>query len=173
MEGRDLSCLDNEVGGHRIQRVPKNDRHGRVHSSTVTVAVIHAVADRHDIRIADKDLKVEFYSGTGAGGQHRNKHRNSCRIVHLPTGLTRSAQTRSRETSHREALSALLEDLRERSRKSGARAVNGARRDQVGLGERSDKRRTYRFQEDRVVDHITGKSASCSMVMSGRLDLLA
>lgn len=119
-----------------------------------------------------KDLRVEYYSGTGAGGQHRNKHQNSVRLHHIPTGLMRSAQTRSRENSYREALEALTQDLEGHDRIERAHATNGSRRHQVGSGERSDKRRTYRFQEDRVVDHVSGKSAPCDKVMLGRFDLL-
>lgn len=176
MDGDDVSLLDGESGGHRIQRVPLGDKRGRVHSSTVTVTVIdpRESPDRAVSGGGGKDeFKVEYYSGTGAGGQHRNRHPNSCRIQHRPTGLTRSAQTRSRENSYRLAMEALLKDLKALSESERHGAMNGVRRDQAGSGERSDKRRTYRFQEDRVVDHVTGRSASCSRVMAGESDLLS
>ena len=142
-----------------------------MHSSTVTVAVIDPDA-APEVGSGD-EFKVEYYSGTGAGGQHRNKHQNSCRITHVPSGVTRSAQTRSRESSYREAMEALQRDLEAHARGESAKAANGIRRRQVGSGERSDKRRTYRFQEDRVVDHISGKAASCAKVMTGQFELLA
>ena len=172
VEGKDLSSLENEAGGHRIQRVPRNERQGRVHSSTVTVAIVAADRGYEDVRVNPGDLKVEYYSGTGAGGQHRNKHQNSVRITHLPTGLMRTAQTRSRDSSYREAMEALRMDLDAYQRTEQSQSANCLRRRQVGSGERSDKRRTYRFQENRVIDHVTGKAAPCSMVMNGGFDLL-
>lgn len=171
VSGKEVSAFDNEAGGHRIQRVPANERRGRVHSSTVTVAVIDPEVETIEAPV--EEFKVEYYSGTGAGGQHRNKHQNSCRITHVPTGVVRSAQTRSRESSYREAMEALRRDLVGHVDRQRRGAVNGMRRDQVGSGERSDKRRTYRFQEDRVVDHVSGRAASCSRVMEGRFDLLS
>lgn len=119
------------------------------------------------------EFRVEYYSGTGAGGQHRNRHPNSARIVHLATGITKSAQTRSRDNSYRLAMEAMRKELQERAEGERSASANGVRRRQVGSGERSDKRRTYRFQEDRVVDHVTGKSTSCIKTMAGRFDLLA
>ena len=97
--------LDNEPGGHRIQRVPPTERKGRVHTSTVTVAVLDPSIAQTAIQ--DRDLRVEWYSGTGAGGQYRNKHQNSCRITHIPTGIQATAQCRSRENSYTEARAAI------------------------------------------------------------------
>lgn len=150
--------------------MPANERRGRVHSSTVTVAVIDP--NQQMVESLAEEFRVEYYSGTGAGGQHRNKHQNSVRLTHIPTGLMRSAQTRSRESSYREAMAALQKDLEAHARGEQAHAANGLRRRQVGSGERSDKRRTYRFQEDRVVDHVSGKSATCERVMAGKFNLL-
>ena len=166
-----MSAFDNEAGGHRIQRVPANERRGRVHSSTVTVAVIDP--DQQRVETVADEFRVEYYSGTGAGGQHRNRHPNSCRIFHVPTGIMKSAQMRSRENSYRLAMEAMRKELAGRADSERAAMANGVRRMQVGSGERSDKKRTYRFQEDRVVDHVSGKSTTCCKVMSGMLDLLA
>ena len=169
-EGRDVGLLDGEAGGHRVQRVPRSEKQGRVHSSTVTVAVLGEADGRTAspwTRRSEGDFSVTFYSGSGAGGQHRNKHMNSARITHLPTGTVRTSQTRSRENSQQLAMAALLRELDGQAGLAGEAAVNGKRRGQVGTGERSDKRRTWRFQEGRVHDHATGLSAECSRVMAG------
>lgn len=113
---------------------------------------------------------MDWFSGGGAGGQHRNKHQNSCRLTHIPTGITRKAETRSRENSYREALSALKGALDELRSSQEHNAVNASRRTQVGAGMRSDKRRTYRFQDNAVTDHVSGKTALCSDLMRGRFE---
>lgn len=171
IEGGDLSGLSHEAGGHRIQRVPPTERRGRVHTSTVTVAVLDS-SQAIENTIASSDLKIEWYSGSGAGGQHRNKHQNSCRLTHLPTGLVRKSETRHRESSYREALSALTKALAEQVSSQAHHKTNQNRQTQVGSGMRGDKRRTYRFQEDSVVDHITGKRSRCGAVLRGGFDTL-
>lgn len=168
--GKDLSGFQNEAGGHRVQRVPPNERRGRVHTSTVTVAVTSpGEADSRDplLQRADADFRVEWFSGSGAGGQHRNRHLNCSRIVHIPTGLKQERQGRSREANYRDAMAALIAMLDDRLR-SGSKAVeDDVRRLQIGSGMRGDKRRTYRFQDDAVVDHVTGKSMQASKAMKG------
>ncbi len=130
--------------------------------------------DEQTIRgaIDSSDLRTEWYSGTGAGGQHRNKHQTSCRLKHLPSGIVVTAQCRSRENSFQEALSELQKRVSLSLDLASHEQTATVRREQVGSGERADKMRTYRFQEDRVVDHRTGLSASLRSVMSGRFDLL-
>lgn len=155
-----------------MQRVPLNERNGRVHSSTVTVSVLPETVQEAPISLRDEELQVEWYSGSGAGGQHRNKHQNSARLRHLPTGIVVTAQCRKREESLRQARAALLERLSALSRAETHGRENRDRAEQVGTGMRADKRRTYRFRDDRVRDHLTGKSAACSAVMRGRFDLL-
>lgn len=170
VSGKDVRGFDNEAGGHRIQRVPPTERKGRVHTSTVTVAVLREQESNYEI--SDSDLHIEWYSGSGAGGQHRNKHQNSCRLTHKPTGIVKTAQTRSRDNSYAEARSALIQEI-ERIRKADEdNRLNSTRRTQIGSGMRGDKRRTYRFQDDQVVDHVTGKKARCNKVMNGNFDLL-
>lgn len=115
---------------------------------------------------------MDWYSGSGKGGQHRNKHQNSCRLTHVPTGTMRKAETRSRDNSYRLALEALTQALEERSRDARETAANSVRRGQVGSGMRGDKRRTYRFQDDAVADHFTGRKARCSDVMRGHFEAL-
>jgi peptide chain release factor 1 len=167
-----LRGLNHEAGGHRIQRVPPTERRGRVHTSTVTVAVLSPAQHLTAHLGRPDDFRIDWYSGSGAGGQHRNKHQNSCRITHLPTGLVRKSETRNRESSYREAMSALSDALRQRAEAMAHGAQNSIRRDQVGAGMRGDKRRTYRFQEDTVVDHVTRKRARCTEVMRGGFDQL-
>lgn len=173
MQGTDLSGLDNECGGHRIQRVPPTERKGRVHTSTVTVAVIDS-GEQAPLGgpIPYYDLHVEWYSGTGAGGQHRNKHQNSCRITHIPSGTIATAQTRSRQNSYDQALQAIQTAVDSELKRQYNSSIACDRKQQVGSGMRGDKIRTYRFQDDVVKDHITNSSASVKKVLAGNFDLL-
>ena len=172
VEGADLSGLDNEPGGHRIQRVPPTERKGRVHTSTVTVAVIDRIEGIGPSSIPQSDLRIEWYSGTGAGGQHRNKHQNSCRITHLPSGTVATAQCRSRQNSLDEAMAAIQMRVDNEANRCYNNNIASNRKQQVGSGMRGDKIRTYRFQDDRVQDHLTELSAKCSTVLKGNFDLL-
>lgn len=170
MVGDDLSGLYNECGGHRIQRVPPTERKGRVHTSTVTVAVTDPTIATFTLN--DADLKIEWYSGTGAGGQHRNKHQNSCRLTHLPSNTVVTAQCRSRQNSLDEAKQVMLDRLSSQHRSSHYGSVATVRKEQVGSGMRGDKIRTYRFQDDSVADHVSGNRSSVKKIMAGNFDLL-
>lgn len=175
VSGKGVARLDNETGGHRVQRIPAGERRGRTHSSTVTVAVLDQrtpdalapLRQRHR-----QDFAIAFFSGTGPGGQNRNKVQASARITHLPTGLVRTAQTRSRQASERAAMQALHQELDRLEGQVTERAMQAVRSRQVGSGERGDKRRTYRFQDNRVLDHVTGKSTRTRLAMNGGLDAL-
>ncbi|CAB4241582.1 PrfB Protein chain release factor B [uncultured Caudovirales phage] len=162
--------MESEAGGHRIQRIPPTERKGRVHTSTVTVAIIDPEVTA--VAFNEQDCDISWFSGTGAGGQHRNKHQNSCRIVHRPTGITAVAQCRSRTNSLTEAMGNIQQRLDETTRSKYNKAIAQDRKQQVGSGERGDKIRTYRFQDDRVQDHRTNKTASVKKVMSGNFDLM-
>lgn len=162
--------LENEAGGHRIQRIPPTERKGRVHTSTVTVAIIDP--EIPVLKFKDEDFKIEWYSGTGAGGQHRNKHQNSCRITYIPTGQIATAQHRSRLNSLEEAKSALIEQLTTGNFLQKKSELATERKSQVGSGMRGDKIRTYRFQDDVVKDHITGKTGSVRQVLRGNFDIM-
>jgi peptide chain release factor 1 len=164
--------LDNEAGGHRIQRVPPTERKGRVHTSTVTVAVIDSIEGSLPSQINPKDLKIEWYSGTGAGGQYRNKHQNSCRITHIPTGTVAKSECRSRTNSLDEAMAEIQRRVDEMAQRQYNKDIATDRRQQVGSGMRGDKIRTYRFQDDVVQDHITGQKSSVKRVLNGNFDLL-
>lgn len=162
--------LSQETGGHRIQRVPPTERKGRVHTSTVTVAVIDPQLPKFEL--SEKDIRVEWFSGTGKGGQHRNKHQNSCRLIYEPTGLIVTAQCRSRQNSYDEALSTLTARLKTEFEQKVQQSQAMDRKNQVGSGQRGDKARTYRFQDDKVFDHESNKTAQCSKVLKGHFDLL-
>lgn len=117
-------------------------------------------------------FKVEWFSGTGCGGQHRNKHQNCCRIRHLPTGLVQQALGRERDANLREATEAINKKLDQLEVSGALHDLNKNRKAQVGSGMRGDKRRTYRFQENNVYDSVTGKEARCKEVMKGNFQLL-
>lgn len=146
-----------EAGGHRWQRVPPNERHGRVQTSTITVAVLPEPAEAV-IRIREADVDETDCLGTGSGGQKRNKTASTVLLTHRPTGLqVRCESTRSQHQNRIAAWALLRARLwaREQGRLDGERAES--RRRQVGSGMRGDKRRTIRAQEGTVVDHLTGK----------------
>lgn len=174
ISGKDLSDLDNESGGHRIQRVPPTEKRGRVHTSTVTVSITDPTiqANNKYFQREKSDYRIEWFSGTGKGGQHRNKHQNSCRIFHTPTGLKQEKQGRERKSNEREAKAELNKRLDLLASKEKASLLSSIKKNQIGSGMRGDKFRTYRFQDDQVVDHRTGKKAKCAKVMKGRFDLL-
>jgi len=151
------AMFDEEAGGHRFQRVPPNERRGRVHTSTVTVAVLEA-PDERQLRIDPADLEWRWSRGSGPGGQHRNKTESAVDLTHRPTGVTVHCESeRSRTQNQSIALTTLRARIAERQREAALTARAEARRDQVGSGMRGDKRRTIRYQDSSVVDHETGR----------------
>ncbi len=138
----------------------------------MTVAVIDRMEENGSSAIPEKDLKIEWYSGTGAGGQHRNKHQNSCRITHIPSGIVVTSQCRSRQNSLTEAMAEIQQRVDTSAKRSYNSNIASDRKRQVGSGMRGDKIRTYRFQDDSVQDHVTGKRATCSQILKGNVDLL-
>lgn len=170
-----MSDLDGEAGGHRVQRVPPTEKRGRVHTSTVTVSVISDNQLDSNTKYSHRDpedFRIEWFSGTGKGGQKRNKVQSCCRVHHVPSGLKRESQGRSREANRRDAFAALEELLDQKLANQQRGQLSTIKKSQIGSGQRGDKFRTYRFQDDQVIDHVTGKKASCSKVMKGRFDLL-
>lgn len=146
-----------EPGGHRWQRVPPNERRGRVHTSTVTVAVLRE-PEPTELIVPERELEYRTCRGSGAGGQHRNKTDSAVQLTHLPTGLVvRCESERSQHRNKATALATLRARLlAQRNGEAAARAAD-ARRSQVGSGMRGDKRRTIRCQDGQVHDHITGR----------------
>src|SRR5665213_555784 len=174
VEGNNLQQLQNEAGGNRIQRTPPTERNGRVHTSTVTVAVMDPSRPTNDVCLKrnESDFVVEWYSGSGSGGQHRNKHQNSCRLTHVPTNVVRTAQTRTRQSSYKDAMDSLTAHPDRLYSQERRKVFDDIRNEQTGSGMRGDKIRTYRFRDDRVEDHQSGKGATCRKVMAGNFDLL-
>ncbi len=146
-----------EPGGHRWQRIPPGEKRGRVHTSTVTVAVL-AEPTPIQIRIDERDIDVKTCRSTGSGGQSVNTTDSAVMMTHIPTGLTvRCESEKSQQQNRVTALALLRARLWEAQRDREAKARDATRKAQVGIGARGDKRRTIRCQDDQVNDHVTGK----------------
>lgn len=159
-----------ESGGHRWQRVPPTEKRGRVHTSTVTVAVLPE-AEAAQFSLDWKDLEIRTCRGSGAGGQHRNKTESAIQITHLPTGIqVRCENERSQHQNKDEALRMLRGRLLERAREQVVNKRSSERKDQVGTGMRGDKSVTIAVQRDSVTNHETGKSTTYQKYRKGHLE---
>ena len=164
------SRLKYESGVHRVQRVPETETQGRIHTSTVTVAVLPE-AQEVEIQIDPKELKIDTYRSSGAGGQHINKTESAIRITHLPTGLVVECQDeRSQYKNKDKAMRVLRSRLLERRQRQQEQEIASERRSQVGTGDRSERIRTYNFPQGRVTDHRIGLTLyKVDAVMDGDL----
>lgn len=167
------SRLKFESGVHRVQRVPETESQGRIQTSTVTVAVLPEAEDV-DVNIDMKDLQIDTYRSSGAGGQHVNKTESAIRITHLPTGLVVECQDeRSQYKNKDRAMKILASRLLDIEQQKQHNAIAAERKSQIGSGDRSERIRTYNFPQGRVTDHRIGLTIyKIDAVMDGALDEL-
>ena len=163
--------LKYESGVHRVQRVPDTESQGRIHTSTVTVAVLPEAEDV-TVDINEKDLKIDTYRSGGAGGQHVNKTESAIRITHIPTGIVVQCQDERSQIKNRDkAMKVLRSKLYDKYRSDADREYSESRRSQVGTGDRSERIRTYNFPQGRVTDHRIGLTLySLNEFMNGDMD---
>ena len=174
LEGEDIySRLKFESGVHRVQRVPETETGGRIHTSTVTVAVLPQ-ADEVEVEIDPKDLQIDTFRSSGAGGQHINKTESAIRITHLPTGLVVECQDeRSQYKNKDKAMKVLRSRLYQRELEKQNREIADNRKAQVGTGDRSERIRTYNFPQGRCTDHRIGLTLyRLDAILDGELDEL-
>ena len=147
-----------ESGSHRVQRVPKTETQGRVHTSTATVLVMPEV-EEVDVEINKSDLRIDTYRASGAGGQHINKTDSAVRITHLPTGIVAASQDgRSQHDNKDKAMRALIARIYDYYQQQQDEQVGNERKSKVGSGDRAEKIRTYNYPQGRITDHRIGMS---------------
>ena len=165
------SKLKFESGSHRVQRVPKTETQGRIHTSTATVLVMPE-AEAVDVDINPSDLRIDTYRASGAGGQHINKTDSAVRITHLPTGIVASSQDgRSQHDNKDKAMKALITKIYDKMITEQEQAIGSERKSKIGTGDRAEKIRTYNYPQNRVTDHRIGYTVQqLDRIMEGRID---
>ncbi len=165
-----FSELKQEGGVHRVQRIPETEKSGRVHTSTVSVAVLLRPI-KGEIKINPQDLRTETFKASGAGGQYVNKRESAIRVIHIPTGVTVASQTERSLAQNKENALAILEArIIEERRKKEQEKFRKETRSQIGTSERSEKIRTYNFPQNRITDHrINKKWHNLEAILDGDL----
>lgn len=165
--------LKYESGVHRVQRIPETEKNGRIHTSTVTVAVLPE-AEEVELELDPKDLKIDVYRSSGPGGQSVNTTDSAVRVTHLPTGLIVSCQDeKSQHKNKDKALKVLRSRLLYEKQEQQRKEQGDARKSQIGTGERSEKIRTYNYPQDRITDHrIKFSTNNIQKLLDGNLDVL-
>lgn len=165
------SKLKYENGAHRVQRIPVTESQGRVHTSTATVAVMPEY-EQVDIDIDPKDIRVDVYRSSGAGGQHINKTSSAVRMTHLPTGIVVAMQDqRSQQQNREKAMQILKSRVYDYYESQNQAQYDAKRKNAVGTGDRSERIRTYNYPQNRVTDHRIGLTLNkLDRVMNGELD---
>lgn len=165
--------LKKEAGTHRVQRIPVTESGGRIHTSAVTVSVLPEVEDA-EVDVEEKDLRIDVFRASGAGGQHVNKTESAVRITHIPTGMVVSCQDeRSQLKNRAKAMKVLKSRLAEKQREERHASEAAAKKEQVKSGDRSERIRTYNFPQGRITDHRIGFTAyNLEQFMQGEIDEL-
>ena len=163
--------LKYESGSHRVQRVPKTETQGRVHTSTATVLVMPEM-EEVDVQINKSDLRIDTYRASGAGGLHINKADSAVRITHLPTGIVATSQDgRSQHDNRDKAMKALVARVYDYFQSQQTEAIDSERKSKVGTGDRAEKIRTYNYPQNRVTDHRIGLTIQqLDRIIEGKLD---
>ena len=172
VKGEDVyGKLKFESGSHRVQRVPKTETQGRVHTSTATVLVMPEM-EEVDVEINKSDLRIDTYRASGAGGQHINKTDSAVRITHLPTGIVATSQDgRSQHDNRDKAMKALVARVYDYFQSQQTEAIDSERKSKVGTGDRAEKIRTYNYPQNRVTDHRIGLTIQqLDRIIEGKLD---
>jgi peptide chain release factor 1 len=164
-------ALKQESGVHRVQRIPKTEKAGRVHTSTASVAILPQV-EAKEVNLNPNDLEVTFSRAGGPGGQNVNKVETAVRILHRPTGIVvASREERSQHANREKALAVLRAKLYEIQTTTAAAQLGSSRREQIGTADRSEKIRTYNFPDDRITDHRIGKKwHNIEKILDGDMD---
>jgi len=162
----------NEVGSHRWQRVPPTEKRGRVHTSSITVAILEE-NEYKEVELRSDEYRLETTRGTGNGGQHKNTTDSCVVITHISTGIKVVRDGRDQHKNKAAAIKELTLRVNTFYRTGHLEENAEERRDQIGKGDRGDKRRTYRVKDSIVVDHITNKTASLKDILRGKIELLS